>query len=88
MLGALGLLVLSTGCIVPSAKQPKSRSAGTYTDHARALAFYERGCDGGELRSCTALGLMHENGEGVEPDVGQAEACERAKAPPVVAPPP
>ena len=34
---------------------------GVPTDVARAEASSQRGCDGGEARGCTALGIFYEN---------------------------
>ncbi len=47
---------------------------GTPTDKPRAAALALRACDGGSARSCSNVGLMYKNGDGVVKDPARALA--------------
>jgi len=55
------------------------KALGVPQDYARALARYERACEGGNMSGCNSLGHMHHNALGVPQDYARALALyERA----------
>jgi TPR repeat protein len=43
-------------------------------DAARAIAFYQKACDGGEMLGCSNLGVFYEQGTGGIRDAAKAAA--------------
>jgi TPR repeat protein len=56
---------------------PDVEPTGPVQDLGRAVALYRRACDGEDFDACASLGLLHQEGTGLDADVPRAAALYR-----------
>jgi hypothetical protein len=58
----------------PWASSTNEQGTGVLKDATKAVALYQKACDGGTMRGCNNLGVLYEQGTGAVKDATKAAA--------------